>query len=52
MVLTRRKPSEKFPVESVRTGWKVDIDGLGVARKPLRSSLAVAAGSVCCHVLV
>lgn len=40
--LTRRKPSEKLPVESRRIGWKDEIDGSGVAVKPLRSSWAVA----------
>lgn len=36
--LTRRKPREKFPLESLRRGWNDEIEGFGFVEKPLRSS--------------
>lgn len=41
VLLTRRKASEKLPVESLRRGWKVETFGFGVALKPWRSTWAV-----------
>lgn len=34
----RRNPNEKFPLGSVRSGWKESMDESGLASKPLVNS--------------
>ena len=39
---TQRNPSEKLPVESLRSGWNDETEGFGVALKPWKRLSVVA----------